>query len=130
MRRYLAGALIAGILGLVCGCQRLLCSDSLKAETPSPDGRFVAGVFERNCGATTGFVTYVALRSKDGSFSQDVNFAVLVLDTDDQPKMQWTDGRTLMIELSKEAVARRSRMETSWREVTVGYLYPPGSVVQ
>jgi hypothetical protein len=38
-----------------------MCGNSPIAEYPSPDGRLKAVVFERNCGATTGFSTQVSI---------------------------------------------------------------------
>jgi hypothetical protein len=37
------------------------CGNQVLAETPSPGGRFKAVVFQRDCGATTGFSTQVSL---------------------------------------------------------------------
>jgi hypothetical protein len=37
------------------------CGNRILAETPSPDGRFKVVMFERDCGATTGFSTQVSI---------------------------------------------------------------------
>jgi hypothetical protein len=38
-----------------------LCGNTEISRAPSPDGRYDAIIFERNCGATTGFATHVSL---------------------------------------------------------------------
>jgi hypothetical protein len=38
-----------------------MCANQTLSEHPSPDGRLNVVVFERNCGATTGFGTHVSL---------------------------------------------------------------------
>ena len=48
------------------------CGDTVKAEAVSPDGRYVAAVFERDCGATTNYSTNVSLREVRESFDAAV----------------------------------------------------------
>jgi len=40
-----------------------MCGVSLVSRVPSPDGRWEAVLFERDCGATTDFATHVSLLS-------------------------------------------------------------------
>lgn len=51
-------------------CSDLCCVDLL-SESNSPDGKYVATVFERNCGATTPFVRVVGLRHAGSGFAPD-----------------------------------------------------------
>ncbi len=46
-----------------------LCSEENKGQSYSPDGSYLARVYERNCGATTGFLTHVNLRRKWSYFN-------------------------------------------------------------
>lgn len=39
------------------------CGETVESSTPSPDGRVVATVYTRNCGATAEVVTHVNLHS-------------------------------------------------------------------
>jgi hypothetical protein len=41
-----------------------LCSEENKGDEYSPNGKYLARIYERNCGATTGFHTHVNIRSK------------------------------------------------------------------
>jgi hypothetical protein len=55
-------ALIAGIsvlVGSLAGCN--VCGNTIGYEEKSPGGKLKAVVFERDCGATTGFTTEVSI---------------------------------------------------------------------
>lgn len=58
-----------------------LCSNLLLNEVMSPDGYWKAVVFERNCGATTGFVTHVSIIQASGDLPGGGG-NVFVADTD------------------------------------------------
>jgi hypothetical protein len=57
------------------------CANSAVAELRSPDGRYKAVVFERSCGATTGFSTQVSVLPVDAPQPRSGGNA-LVVDTD------------------------------------------------
>ena len=60
------------------------CGNELLREVASPDGKMKAVVFQRDCAATTGFITQVSVLSKDEKlpnesgnvFSADTNHGV------------------------------------------------------
>lgn len=47
------------------------CEDTTETEVKSPDGKYVATLYERDCGATTDFSTIVKLRESSASFKGD-----------------------------------------------------------
>ena len=47
------------------------CEESNQGQTLSPDRRYIATVFVRDCGATTGYVTHVNLRKATDVFMAD-----------------------------------------------------------
>ena len=57
------------------------CSNTLLSSTPSPDGHHKLVVFERSCGASTGFSTQASLIDADGDLDKEGGNA-LVADTD------------------------------------------------
>ena len=57
------------------------CANSMLSESRSPDGRYKAVVFERSCGATTGFSTQVSILPIDATQPRSGGNA-LVVDTD------------------------------------------------
>ena len=56
------------------------CADHVKQELRSGNAKYIAKVFERNCGATTDYNTYVSLRSGRPWFIGGKNQEVLNLD--------------------------------------------------
>ena len=59
-QNYLICLAIAAMLTVSCNTE--LCNNSLHDEKISPDGKFTASFFERNCGATTPYVQVISLR--------------------------------------------------------------------
>ena len=59
------------------------CANTVIARIPSPDARYDAIVFERDCGATTGFSTQVSILLSRDSLPSDSGGNVFVADTDD-----------------------------------------------
>jgi hypothetical protein len=97
----LCGSLLIGIAAYYyvrLSALSFTCSASVLSEAISPDGKYIATVFERNCGATSPFVRTVTVRSKGTRFqAEDENAWVFV--TEDQPKVgiTWSDTRQLTI---------------------------------
>ena len=54
------------------------CSNTTIAEVPSPSGEFNAVVFDRGCGATTGFSTQVSLLRRGERLSNTGGNALVV----------------------------------------------------
>ena len=83
--RSLSAQMALGFTTLVFACvgsSSRQCTNDLIARIPSPDARYDAVVFQRDCGATTGFSTQVSiLRSRD-SLPSDSSGNVFVADTD------------------------------------------------
>ena len=52
--------LTIAIILMVAGCSEM-CGNEVSQTVPSPSGKFAAVVFNRNCGATTGLNTQVAI---------------------------------------------------------------------
>ena len=79
-----AGLLAAGLAFVVwvgAGLGSGMCGSTLLREVPSPDATLRAVVYERNCGATTGFATHVSLLAPgDSAGAESGN--VLIADTD------------------------------------------------
>jgi hypothetical protein len=48
-------------LASAVGCNENLCGNQIAQEVASPSGTFRAVVFERDCGATTGFSTQISI---------------------------------------------------------------------
>src|ERR1041385_8380674 len=77
----LAGAVLtAGYIGLR-QFTNSICSLDVIRRMPSPDGRFEAVLFQRNCGATTNFATNLSI-TRSGSTISNAPGNLLVADSD------------------------------------------------
>src|ERR1700694_3345032 len=87
--------LLASIALWFGGCAFLLhsnCEDTVKSEIQSPDSKYVATLFERNCGATTDFSTIVNLRESSVKFKGD-DFGIVTVKGQHKIDLVW-DGNT------------------------------------
>lgn len=48
-----------------------LCSNVIHAELPSPDNKYKAVIFQRDCGATSGFSTQISIVQADKALPND-----------------------------------------------------------
>jgi len=119
---------------LVCtvlsyGCPSM-CGNREIVRVTSPSGRLDAVLFERSCGATTGFSTQVAVVPV-GKPLADVGGNVYVADDDHgkapvagwggpPARIEWRDGQSLIVHYARESrvfeQARALRVKTGWFE--------------
>jgi hypothetical protein len=100
------------------------CSESDAGRAASPGKAYVATVFVRNCGATTGYITHVNLRGAGDAFVPDGHGVIRageVVSMDGNPRvaLNWTGDADLEVEvLSRD---RRSPISHSglWNSVHV-----------
>ncbi|MEW8629142.1 MAG: hypothetical protein AB2591_04005 [Candidatus Thiodiazotropha sp.] len=63
------------VAGWLIGSEQLsglsLCSNQIASELASPDKKHLAVVFERSCGATTGFSTQVSVLKEKNEFKNE-----------------------------------------------------------
>lgn len=81
MAEMTVGVMKAELLAtLLCaGCSDA-CRNTLASKRLSPDGSHVAVLFQRDCGATTGFSTHISILDADGKLSGSGN--ALIADDD------------------------------------------------
>jgi hypothetical protein len=117
MRSLLQLAIWAGVLATTSGCSPL-CENEIVHLAQSPSGARTAVVFNRNCGATTGFNTQVSiLPSADAASENSGN--VLALDDQVPLQIHWTSESQLSI--AGVASARVFKQESQVAGVTVTY---------
>lgn len=94
-RRFLAGlSTIRAWLGLLMTAQLLtacgdVCENTLVKSVASPDGQRRAVLFERNCGATTGFSTHISILDGDDRPSGSGNVFIANADNDVAASALW-----------------------------------------
>jgi hypothetical protein len=121
---------IAGFIWLVplmlTGC--VVCGEDKLSETSSPNNKYVATVFRRGCGATSGFLYHVNLRRSDNSFSSDntgvIEEGQVFLIREGKIKISWNDDKNLRITCEGCPKDRKPTMESLWNDVTVSYDFP------
>jgi hypothetical protein len=115
----LAAAASALALG---GCGGL-CGEEVVQHEPSPYGWGTAIVFVRDCGATTGFATQVALVGNVDAGQRERN-VVFVADDDHGAAPSWPGGGTRVrvrwVDASHLEVAHHPRARTFQREESHG----------
>jgi hypothetical protein len=114
------------------GCNMLLdsmCSNQVISQAKSPGGSFVAVVFQRDCGATTGFSSQVSLHrtwlprgnSSGNVFVSDTNLGEAPSGIGGGPEvnLKWQSANELII--SHHAKARTFLTEPQWGSVKINY---------
>src|SRR5713226_3366552 len=108
----LAAVLFAGLAALLfVGCSRLLehafdpCGNQVGQVIPSPDGKLKAVVFERDCGATTGFSTQVSILPAGDKLLNDRGNLFVADDHGTAPSvgLAWTAKRQLLLRYDHRA---------------------------
>ena len=85
---------------LLTGC---LCKDTEEGLVASPNGRYVARLYVRDCGATTSPYTHVVLRSSGAHLlGPNDNDFVFTVKYDPVIKIQWKDDSHLAISYSSD----------------------------
>jgi hypothetical protein len=109
-----------GISVVFLGLSGCMCQHHVRSEAMSPDRRFVATHYESNCGATTGFVTTVAIRPASSSFEHRRRDAVFVANGQGNIGLRWSEMRELTITLPPAHPVRRLQQ---WEDIRVRYAH-------
>ena len=101
------------------------CSDTPRSKTVSADGRLVANVFERNCGATTDFSSMVNVQSSSDKFLADEGLVFVAKGRYDL-SVAWTGPKTLFITCVSCSRKNVFREVVALGDVDVKYSLGPG----
>lgn len=124
---FAAVALVAMAVGVLWLASDLLsidsCSESETATAPSPGSRHTAVAFNRNCGATTDYVTHVNLRSFSGVFKKQKSGViedglVFLCPTRKKIVLRWRGPDQLTI---IHEPAQPTKRLTAWKNVAIDY---------
>jgi hypothetical protein len=111
--------ILAASTTLTMGCE---CENVPAREQASPDGQYVATVVERNCGATSDYLTAINVRSQADPFEGDSADDVFMMWGLPPLEISWSGARQLLVGVptlrGKEKIYIR---EASWRDVTITY---------
>jgi hypothetical protein len=107
-------------LPLLTGCASFICGNDIIQEAISPDGQFIATVFERDCGATTPYYRIVSLRKAKRSFDTEAKDDwVFNIKWQPEIKVLWTSHNNLSIYYG--GGGSEPIMASSWKEVKISY---------
>jgi len=90
------------------------CKDLVRAEVQSPDGRYLAAIYQHACGGDL-VTSHVGLREARTRFEPKND--VVVTGGADALSAQWTGARTLRVQAAGRAKLLLS--ERAWRDVSV-----------
>ena len=120
MKKSLLIVIALSLNYLGCG----LCGEEIKHEVKSPNGKYVATVFERNCGATTPYITHLNLRESGEDFKPNSNGVIVqgevyTVKGQSEIKVTWSTELSILIETigGQEVLGK----EKTWNEVTISY---------
>jgi hypothetical protein len=126
-----AAFLIVAILAAIQGCNPIGltgdCSDETKLVVSSPDGRYVATWYERDCGTTTRFANIVSLRAAEAKFDpSDAAARIWVAKNQPRLRIRWQDDSTLRVECEECPKRDIVKQVKSWQGVTILHSNPSG----
>lgn len=105
------------------GCfQSFDCGEEIEKEISSPDGKYTATLFERNCGATTSFIPHINLRESNKKFKEDnLNRVeegyIKTPGTIENLTINWENNKTLKI----KCPTCDSFKSANWNDVNIIY---------
>ena len=105
---------------LIASCDGSLCANELIAEIPSVDRRYIASIFQRNCGATTPYVRVVSLRPTHTKFAPDNDKDwVFTIHGQSDISASWTPGGELVVSYTGTGDSPTKR--ASWHGVAISF---------
>lgn len=101
-------------------CDASMCSNELIKEIVSPDGKYVASVFERNCGATTPYVNVVSLHRFGVKFyPDDSDNWVFTVHGKSDVRVSWVADNKLKVSYS--GTGDQPTKRSKWKNILVSY---------
>jgi hypothetical protein len=91
----IAGPRLAAVLLVAVTCVGC-CREEYSGQVASPDARYEVAVVERNCGATTGYLTYVRITDKRALLLRDRD--LMMVEGSPDLRLSWVGPRQLLIE--------------------------------
>ena len=114
-----ATLLVILIALFVTSCDSL-CGNEIKDEVISPTGKYIAIIFERNCGATTPYISIVSLRFSDMKFDpEDKNNWIFEIKGQSAIEVDWVAINKLKISFTGTGASPNKNEK--WKNVVISY---------
>lgn len=98
------------------------CEDKIKIETKSADGKYVATLYERDCGATTDFSTIVNLRVSSARCKGD-DLGVVILKGQHHLDVVWDGNTKLQLKCDDCRPEDMFKQEKTWKDVEISLVH-------
>jgi len=109
---------IAFIAVASSSCDLASCSNIVSTEKISPDGEYIATVFERNCGATTSYLQIVSLRRSKSNFDPDeYKDWIFSIEGKSNIKVRWLSSDKVSISFTGTGAS--PELTSDWRGISV-----------
>jgi hypothetical protein len=106
---------------IVTGCFSSPCENTVRNEITSPDGKKIATLFERGCGATTPFIQVVMIRENGSKFrGDDPEDFIFTMKGEHPINIKWESANQLVIKRpsNKSDIFKEEKL---WKEVNISY---------
>ena len=109
---------VIGIAVLLFNFSLNVCSNSIVSTHNSPNNTLKVVIFERNCGATTGFSTQISLLNKNESLGNESGNLYISEGYPEGYNAIWNNGNSLNI---SGVTGKHYKKETKYKNVTIHY---------
>jgi len=96
------------------------CDDKIEAVSKSPNEKYLATLFVRNCGATTDYSSIVKINPASTSSTNDQDL-VFIVRGDFDVRMIWQDDSSIRLSCEECKTDDIFKQDKSWRDVTISY---------
>jgi hypothetical protein len=124
MKRWLARLILAAVLIIIVRFAVVyialtpVCGNTVVKEMVSPDGKYVAVVFDRDCGATTSFERIVMLRQRSDKLNpNDYQEWIFTAPRQPQVEISWANSTRLVIRSNSSGESNKPA--DHWRDVQI-----------
>jgi hypothetical protein len=127
LKAKLISTLSVLVIAMLGGCDLMnhtRCDDKILTHEKSPDGKYVAILYQRSCANNTGLYTCVNIQETPGNFSKGETQPILTISGFHEIRAIWTSPNTLEIQseglkLQKAILTQEER----WKSVSIHYKY-------
>jgi len=123
-RRNKFGFLLV-LIPLLSGCKHSLldtCDDRVVREVRSGDGKFLATLYVRNCGATTDYISIVNLRPGGTRFNGDADGDIVFVAKGERDiGIQWLNTNEVRIWCRGCESNDIYKRQPTWKDVKIAY---------
>lgn len=101
---------------------RTQCKSNPRTEKRSPDSKYTATIYERDCGATTDFSTVVNLRESSVKFKGD-DLGVVIVKGQHRIDLVWEGNSTLRLQCHDCRSDEIFKQEGTWKDVEIFFVH-------